>query len=51
MPASLLFSSRLRHAASMYAGMESSSRATKMLTRSRLEAIITMPRTEDSRRK
>ncbi len=51
MPASLLFSSRLRQAASMYAGIDSSSRATKMLTRSRAEAIITMPSTELRSRK
>ena len=39
-PASLLFGSRLRHAANMYAGIERNSSATKILTRSRDEVII-----------
>ena len=43
-PASLLLRSRLRHAAIMYAGIDKNSSATKTLTRSRDDAIITMPK-------
>ncbi len=50
MPASLLFASRLRHAASMYAGIERNSSATKTVMRSRDEAIMTIPITLVSKR-
>ena len=46
MPASLDLVSRLRQAAIMYAGMDSSSSAMKMEIRSRADAITTMPSTE-----
>ena len=50
MPASLLLMSRLRHAASMYAGIDKNSSATKMETRSRDDVIMTMPRMLESKR-
>ena len=42
-PASLLLRSRLRHAANMYAGIDKNSSATNTETRSREDAIMTMP--------
>ena len=50
-PASLLLMSRLRHAASMYAGMDKNSSATKMDTRSREDEIMTMPKMLESSKK
>ena len=49
-PASLLFKSRLRQAANIYAGIERNSSATNTDTKSRAEAIITMPNKLESKR-